>query len=306
MASTTKQNSKVKKQDLISYIEPNDFGDNGYDKDKSFFPLEDYCTSCDIIIENYQRNSCGIEGSEGTENLVWTITGETTSPFKGSEITPGSTGPDGKYVEGKRAFTTSYTEINYTDIVNKKSGVIESFGVESIDIDFTAYMFPSVTIKFVDVEGAAFLMPEEINHSKTDASEIQIHTFFHSLFTLPYPKITLKVKGFYGDEVAYLLTISDFQSEFNNNNGNFDVTVKLIGYMYSLLTDVPMTLLLMAPYETTYGRQYWNSNVKNHPLENMAEGGEIPTLVYLNQYIEVRMDSEEVKLNLVNSLIIIN
>ena len=40
----------------------------------------------------------------------------------------------------------------------------------------------------------------------------------------------------------------DFKSSFNSQTGNFDATVKFIGKMYGVYSDIPMEYLFIAPY----------------------------------------------------------
>ena len=80
----------------------------------------------------------------------------------------------------------------------------------------------------------------------------KIEKFFAALFTFPSPEFLLRIKGFYGKKVEYSLVVSDFKSNFNSQTGNFEATVKFIGKMYGMYTDIPMAYLLVAPY-CTYG-----------------------------------------------------
>jgi hypothetical protein len=99
------------------------------------------------------------------------------------------------------------------------------------------------------------MMPHEEVYRQEHVSQNytpKIEKFFAALFTFPYPEFLLRIKGFYGKKVEYSLVVSDFKSSFNNQTGNFDATVKFIGRMYGMYTDIPMAYLLIAPY-CTYG-----------------------------------------------------
>ena len=114
-------------------------------------------------------------------------------------------------------------------------------------------MVPEVTIQFIDVRGVSLFAQEEMRHCMAkngiggvDDTSVE-GSFFKCFFTFPYPKFTLKVKGFYGEMVSYELTCSDFRAAFDSNTGNFNVTAKFIGYAFSFLNDIMTNALLAAP-----------------------------------------------------------
>lgn len=161
------------------------------------------------------------------------------------------------------SFTTNYTNISYSEILNSSASDRESLGISSIDITFDAHFYPRVTINFVDVRGYSLFMPaEEVyetelrNEGATNKETKDLYEatnrayshFFSSVFHFPYPRFILTVKGVYGTKVSFILAVDTFKSSLNSHTGNFDVVITFIGYMYGLYTDIPMTYLLIAPY----------------------------------------------------------
>lgn len=145
--------------------------------------------------------------------------------------------------------TDNYVNVSYTEF--KKNGEIsvgELFGIDSIDISFDVQFFPQVTINFTDVKGFGLMSTMEYNYSEGKINDITAKSFFTSLFNFPYPIFTLEVKGYYGKSVSFDLSLSDFHTAFDSTTGNFKTTVKFIGHMYGVYTDIPMSYLMVSPY----------------------------------------------------------
>src|ERR1035441_9911117 len=173
-------------------------------------------------------------------------------------------------LEGKNLAGTNVLTTYFTDITNTNTGEYdnEALSIASIDIEFTSWYVASVIIKFTDVRGAGMFSQAEYNNSNKNGSNNQNQ--FAPFFTMPYPIFNLKVKGFYGNAVTYPLHCTDFQAEFNNEKGNFDITAQFIGYTYAMLSDIQMSYLIAAPYLKQYGEAYW--------ARESAEGGRFRTL----------------------------
>ena len=140
---------------------------------------------------------------------------------------------------------TSYTDITILELTN--GGDTESIGIESINIKYNTWYFPEINIKFVDVRGNSVFNPmEKANDPST--KKVAKGSFLSCLFAFPYPIFKLTIKGYYGKPVTYKLSVKDLRGQFNSKTGNFEMSVNFIGYMYSYLTDVPMSLLFAAPY----------------------------------------------------------
>lgn len=177
--------------------------------------------------------------------------------------------PNKSFFEGEDGFlTTSYTDITLMDLIS--GGNKETIGIESISIKYNSWYFPEVTIKFVDVRGNALFNPMELTN---DAEYVNVAqgSFFKGFFTFPYPIFKLTVKGYFGLPITFNLTIKDIpRSVFNSTTGNFELTVNFIGHLYSYLTDIPMTLLMISPYI-----QY---NGVNADLGKFENGVSVPTI----------------------------
>jgi hypothetical protein len=150
---------------------------------------------------------------------------------------------------GKKALTTKFTDLTTVFEQDKKNND-EVLGITSIDIDFNTAYEPLVTINFIDVRGSAiFQNDDNLKNGKNKYS-----TFFE----LPYPLYRLKIKGYYGKPVTYCLHMTKFNSKFNSQTGNFEITASFVGYTYAMLSDMLIGFLKAIPY-TTEGKDYYDS-----------------------------------------------
>lgn len=237
----------------IKFVEPNDvfgYGDN--DKKIPLTPpYEDMCVAFNLIVEKYNRFDVN---DRKIYHFHWR-----------DKMTDGST--NGSFLDGRLVDNdgNSYLSTYYTDISSssyKQGEMIEGLGVESIQVSHDSWYAPTVTIKFVDVRGSALFGREEAIHTDSTASgKINADNFFGALFTQPYPKFRLQVKGFFGKDVTYQLTVSNFTADFDDKTGNFIATVTFVGYTWSILTDIPLVYLIAAPYCNYKGQDYWNEHV---------------------------------------------
>ena len=227
----------VEKKGRLIYIDPtniNGDGANGYSS-----PLEDYFIYVDLEIIKKDRYACGQPQSSGKyEKRTFRAVESNKSFFKGT---------DG-------ILTTNFTEVNP---LNPDENIDECLGVKSITIDYTSWQCPQATIVFTDVRGTSLMGKSEgyANGTSTKPS------FFNDLFMMPYPLFRLTVKGFYGNAVSYNLSLKDTAITLDSSTGNFDVTASFVGYMYGPLADVPMTLLVVAPYVNYEGKNIWEELV---------------------------------------------
>lgn len=203
--------------------------------------------------------------------------------------------------------TTSYTDIpftqaTYSEIKGNSRGPKEQLGIDSINIDFNAQFFPMVTMKFTDVRAASLMAPAENEYEAAikDGEKIQ-NNFFKALFHFPYPRFLLTIKGYYGNSVTFILAVNDFKSTLEES-GNFTIDISFIGYMYGVYADIPMRLLMVAPYigfpedsnELLTTNEYWNQklNTEFRYINDGADGGPMLTfLEYLTRYKEVVLGS---------------
>lgn len=159
---------------------------------------------------------------------------------------------------GSDPLTTNYTR--QTTFTSDDQIDPESFGIENISIEFNSGFAPMIKIDFVDVRGSSLF--ERGNDSK--------YNFF---FNLPYPMFKLTVKGYYGPAVSYCLHLLKFNSKFNSDTGNFEITCEFIGYTFAFLSDILLGYLRAVP-ETTLGEKYF--------IEKQAKD---PQLITLNKLI---------------------
>ncbi len=185
--------------------------------------------------------------------------------------------------------TDSYVDVSYSEI--SKNGAKrnrELFGIKSIDVSFDPQFIPQVTMEFTDVRAFTLMGPTEqtylMNGNKMENGENETLTskdFFNAVFHFPYPKFTLYLKGYYGDSISFDMAVSEFNSRFNSSTGDFDVTIKFLGYMYGAYTDIPMSYVLASPY---FNEKYWNDNVESgiftfpsYTSSGITSGATIPT-----------------------------
>ena len=250
----------------LTYIEPNDFASyyNLHDSDikttELSWNLDDLAMSVDLQVIIPRR------GDKGQINYL--------SQVDNVNIQNSNTSPLGKYISymggikyddkpnSQSYITDNYTNISFQEIKDGKVVDSESLGIDSIDINFDAHFFPLVTIKFTDIRGSSLFMPSEYEFGQSvgsvdaDTTKKATGSFFNALFHFPYPRFLLTIKGFYGNKVTFQLSVSDFRSEFQSETGNYSMTVQFIGYVYGLYTDLPLNLVMAAPY---YNDGYWQN-----------------------------------------------
>lgn len=305
------EESVVQHEQRIIYVEPNDV----FDKDNGRKNVgemltpkyEDFCISFNLIIDHFTRfKSSGSSTQEGqngkkTSSICWTVNPREQLDKRNS-ILQGNKGSykiksDGTVEypnEDKYNFlTTYYTDLTYDSY--KEPTQLEALGVKSVQISYENWMSPTVVINFVDVRGSALFGAEDEKHVN---GKLTSENIFGSFFTIPYPLFRLQVKGFLGKPVTYQLTCSNFKGNFNSQTGNFEATATFIGYSWSLLTDIPFSFLVAAPYANKWGRDYWDrhKNTKEWGLWSNENGTvEPPKLGEL--FNNIRKADERIQIN---------
>lgn len=136
----------------------------------------------------------------------------------------------------KDYFDTSWTENYINGDTNDSDDSGQSFGIESITINIGGInLIPEINIKFIDVRGKTLFENQENS---------PYNTFFH----VPWPIFYLTLKGYYGKAIKYRLHLVKFNSQFNSDNGNFEIETSFIGSTYAFLTDIPFLGVLNAPF----------------------------------------------------------
>jgi LAS superfamily LD-carboxypeptidase LdcB len=192
-------------------------------------PLEDLCISVELKTNKKNRTLLIKDGSEssainqgsGPSGIVMIPTGQKYNVDNNGRATPDDGKNDSAYFDKQNWLTTSYTNLS-TDL-NKDDE--EVLGMTNIEISFDSQIAPMVAIDFIDPRGGAIFQ----NGGKSKYSVF---------FTLPYPLFELTVKGFYGRPVKYCLHLTKFNSRFNSQTGNFEISTKFVGYTYALLSDM--------------------------------------------------------------------
>ena len=251
--------SDVKKLGRVEYIEPNSlFNNAGESKVQNGIPqpYEDYSVSVNLRIIRGNRYGCGMtdDGGDIAQEIFEYSSDNGTLSFI-----------DGTSVNGKQGYlTTNFTDISMND---PNTNTKECLGIESIEIRFDSYYTPTVNIKFVDVRGASLMQPAEFeyynngnpnrsNENNQNAGVCE-SKFFNAFFSFPYPLFRLSVKGFYGKEVTYDLSVLNCNIDFNSRTGNFEINANFIGYMYGMYADLPFSFIYLAPYIQLYGKNTW-------------------------------------------------
>lgn len=299
----------------LIYIDPNDLPAQGYNvnpdssSDNVPWKQEDLMYSVDLMVAIPNMSDCG--QIDYNQTFVTNINNNgTTSLGKYVSFMMGDLEKDNVNYQ-----STDFIDASYQALSEGKLSK-ENLGITSVDVDFDAHFFPQVTINFVDVRGYSLFMPEENDYKKDLQNEYlasqgqtdKISTegyqnFFKALFHFPYPRFLLSIKGYYGSRVTFTLSVSDFRTSFNSTTGNFEVTVKFIGYMYGIYTDIPMLALIVAPYvklsndnSETETNRTWNNNSRaggNYAFDTNTPM--ITFIEYLKKYSEV---SENIDTNI--------
>lgn len=243
----------------ICYVDPNDV--RGSINGAPLTPdYTEFSIWCNLIVEPTSRLRNQAGGTNGDRTVI--SFNMTNSDLSNNQVSF----MRGKDAENYNFLTTDYTNINYDEI--RQRNIIEGLGVEDVNISFTNYQTPQITIKFIDIRGGGFFGREEATHNEyshltnleIDKSNKMMDNVFSCFVSFPYPRFKLQVKGFYGRTVTYQLSCTNFTGNFNSQTGNFEITVQFIGYEYGILGDIPFDLLVAAPL-TNYGSEYWDKHV---------------------------------------------
>ena len=127
----------------------------------------------------------------------------------------------------------SYATTNYTNIggfaSQESDGLLEGFGISSINIKYGASLVPQVDISFVDLRGSSLF-----DVLQDESKNLTYGVFFQ----LPYPVFDLKLKGYIGPTVTYCLHMLSWTSKFDSQTGNFHIDAKYVGFQQAFLADM--------------------------------------------------------------------
>ena len=120
---------------------------------------------------------------------------------------------------------------------NGNPGAVDNglLGIKYISVSYNTTFVPEINITLEDVKGRALF--EAGNNSP-----------YAAFFQLPYPQFTLTLKGYYGKAVKLPIMLQNFNSRFEPTTGNFTITLKFLGYKYTLLSYVNFANLMAVPH----------------------------------------------------------
>lgn len=152
----------------------------------------------------------------------------------------------------------------------------EKIGLNNIRIEYNHWMYPTVTMDIIDINGHGLNGMESINTYSNNKQIRKGHSLFESFFTMPYPFFKLTFKGYLGESVTFNLTVETVKIKLNDSVGNFTLNVKFIGSKFGELTDIPMHFLILAPYLLG----------KKNDIGDLTHGGKMYTFKKLNNLLK--------------------
>lgn len=221
------KNKCCKSSEKTMIVDPNKF--DGHDSSNNIsVPLEDLNIS--VELKTYKRG----------RTILTTDKSVGTSESK-KEISI-------NFIEGSEYGTQKVLTTKFTDLTTsfESGSEQENLGISNIDIEFNSSMAPMITINFIDVRGSAIFQNESNIKDPNSTNKYNV------LFQLPYPIYELTIKGYYGRPVRYCLHMTKFNTKFNSQTGNFEITANFIGYTYAMLSDMLVGVLAAIPY-VNYG-----------------------------------------------------
>lgn len=231
------ENNKIScRNGRVKIVDPNDFGNVS---SSSNIPVNNEDLTISVVLSTFKKGRTILTANKEAGTNTFNTQGSVSINFI-----------DGSNINGKQVLTTNYTDLTTIFDDNTTNNAGEGLGITNIDIDFNSQQAPLVTIQFVDVRGSAIFQNEEnIMGGKNKYS-----TFFQ----LPYPLFKLTIKGYYGLPVEYCLHMHKFNSKFNSQTGNFEITANFIGFTYAMLSDMLIGYLKAIPY-TTIGKERYEA-----------------------------------------------
>jgi len=241
------ENNGKPKNIISCYVDPNtdlqlygpragEFVPAGGDSGKLMIPPEDLSIYVSLIVLPHR----GTEWGGDNRNIEISF-----------EL-PKQSIPSGKeYMGAKvRYLTTDYLDYGWdtsTDMAN--AGQPETLGIRSINIDYTNWHVPRITVSLVDIMGQATFSPMQRGEERDENNKkIAVASLFKALYTMPYPRFLLTVKGFYGYPVTHSLLATNIVSEVDTQSGNINITLTLEGFRVKRYRDIMARWILISPY----------------------------------------------------------
>jgi hypothetical protein len=153
-------------------------------------------------------------------------------------------------------------------VTNGVDGSLENglLGITSINVRLGTSFVPSVDVELEDVQGRALF-------------QLGDNSPYAAFFNLPYPPFYLTIKGYYGQAVRYQLNLQKFNARFNSFSGNYQVSLKFLGYKFNILNEIEMGSLFATPH--MYATRYDVSSSSNPQINtsvNVQSTGTAPIL----------------------------
>lgn len=154
--------------------------------------------------------------------------------------------------------------IRQTTMSGGKAGSIDTelLGITSINVSLDTSFLSTIRVELVDVKGKS--MFESGNNSP-----------YAAFFNMPFPKFYLTLKGYFGKALRLELMLQSFNTRFDYNTSNFNVSLVFYTYKYTVLTETSIGMLLALPH-------MFKSSI-NSKSDN---GGETPTVKVNSGFVE--------------------
>ena len=186
-------------------------------------PNEDLFMYVKLQATKKNRSVLEVDGSSSGAEIFNTSDSDGVINFIATSVDKGST---------EQTITNSYATTDWTNMGGVKdgsSGILEGFGINSINISFGAALVPKVDITFTDLRGSSLF---NVIDSENRQSPYSV------FFSLPYPVFKLTVKGYYGKAVTYCLHMVKSNFDFDGSTGNFQIKANFVGFQQAFLADM--------------------------------------------------------------------
>ena len=216
-------NVNVATKNKIFLVDPNPPG-----RDK--IPEEDLFLYISLFAQSTHRG-VGDSANSDTGEISFIATQSTEEIYDVSEDSNNT-----KRTTYKSYATTNYTDMGGTSAQQDSEGMLEGFGINSINVEYGASLVPKVNISFTDLRGASLfdVLPED-----QDIADSRLR--YGVFFTLPYPVFQLTIKGYYGPPVTYCLHLLKWDSSFDSAKGNFNIQANFVGFQQAFLADMNLS-----------------------------------------------------------------
>lgn len=169
--------------------------------------------------------------------------------------------------------TTDWTNIGgFKGEDSRSSGILEGFGIKSINIKYNASLVPVVDVTFTDVRGSALF---------DILGNDDIKSPYAIFFKMPYPVFRLSVKGYFGQKVDYCLHMTNWNSQFDGSTGNFDISANFLGFQQAFLNDMVIgNIVGVVNTKEGYGKlnEIYNRTNSDFGLSSSGDGKSLEEL----------------------------